>query len=891
LAKGLNIKNAQIAEALNLGGIKGKLKLKKRAGDDKAKEENPKKAAAKKPAAKKTAAKKPAAKKATTKKATTKKAATKKAPPEETLPAEEVVVEERPRVKARSKSVFDEEEAKAAEIVEETPEPPAEEVVEVEEVVEEVVEVQEPVVEPEPEVVEEPVAVVEEPVIEKEAPKAPSRPKLGPTGRHINDLLPKPKPVEKKKEAPSSDKKKEGVKKKGATDTKGGGKGKAADLKSVSDLQDIMSGKKGTKPPFKEFRDIKPRRPHVRSFDSRDKHGLRESTDSEGWRRRRRQPRRSVKNEEAVVRPTELSVRLPISLKDLAAEMKLKAAQLISKLFMQGVAVTLNDFLDDETTVKLLGDEFGCAITIDTSEEERIRVTGKTIKEEIDETEKENLELRPPVVVFMGHVDHGKTSLIDVIRKSNIVAGEAGAITQHIGAFRCKTDVGDITILDTPGHEAFSAMRARGAEVTDIVVLVVAGDEGIRQQTDEAIQHAKASGCPIVVAVNKNDKPGFDLESTHRQLADHDLLPEAWGGQTITVPCSAVTEDGVNTLLEMLSLQSEVLELKADPKGRARGTVLESEMHKGFGIVATVLVQNGTLNHGDALVFNQYFGRVKTMGDENGKNIQQAGPSTPVAITGLSGIPEAGEEFIVVGSEKEAKDIAEARGFEQREKAMQKKALSMENIFQEAGEGNKKVLNVILRADVQGSAEALKVSLQKLESDKVDLNVVGVGVGEVSESDVQLAAASKAVILGFHTEIESHAEPLIKQYGVTVRMHDIIYHAIDDVKALMTGMLDKIAEEKECSKSTVQAVFKSSQHGVIAGCIVNEGTLQRNHLLRLVRGTEVVWKGTASSLRRVKDDVREVKNGLECGVVINTNDIEEGDIIESYEIVYHSQQL
>ncbi|HRD56119.1 MAG TPA: translation initiation factor IF-2, partial [Parachlamydiaceae bacterium] len=540
----------------------------------------------------------------------------------------------------------------------------------------------------------------------------------------------------------------------------------------------------------------------------------------------------------------------------------------------------------------MLGAEFGCELTIDSSEEERIRITDKTVKEEIIATEKSELEIRPPVVAFMGHVDHGKTSLIDFIRQSNRAAGEAGAITQHIGAFRCTTNVGAITVLDTPGHEAFSAMRARGADVTDIVVLVVAGDEGIRQQTVEAIQHAKAAGVTIVVAINKSDKPNFNAENVYRQLSENNLLPESWGGQTITVNCSAVTGEGIPQLLEMLALQAEILELRANPKTRARGTVLESELHKGMGSVATVLVQNGTLKIGDAVVFNQFFGRIKTIQDEHGNQLQSAPPSAPVSITGLSGLPEAGQEFIVVKNEKEAREISEARILDKRESnLLLKKKVSMENLLQQSSEASKKVLNIVLRADVQGSLEALKVALQKIESEKAELNIIFTGVGEISESDVQLAAASKAAIIGFHTHIESHADVLAKELGIQARLHDIIYHAIDDVKALMAGLLDKIAIETNKGQAEVRATFKSSHHGVIAGCYVTEGAIHRNHQVRVMRNKELVHKGSILSLKRIKEDVREVAKGLECGIILNNFELQEGDILEAYEISYIAQNL
>ncbi|MBS0621305.1 MAG: translation initiation factor IF-2 [Verrucomicrobia bacterium] len=664
--------------------------------------------------------------------------------------------------------------------------------------------------------------------------------------------------------------------------------------------------RKAIKPPKKKDEDLRKvgmrdvadakglRKQEERSFDARDRQGLRSELDEQIWRKRRpAQKMRHVQQEE-VVRPKSLSVRIPITVKDLASEMKLKASQLISKLFMKGVVITLNDFLDDETTIQLLGHDFDCEIKIDTSEESRIRITDRTIKQEIQESDPEALELRPPVVAFMGHVDHGKTSLIDTIRKSNIASGEAGAITQHIGAFKCQTDAGPLTILDTPGHEAFSAMRARGADVTDIVVLVIAGDEGIRTQTVEALTQAQTAGVPILVALNKCDKPNFNAENVYRQLAEHNLLPESWGGQTITVNCSAVTGEGIKELLEMLALQAEVLELKANPATRARGTVIESEMHKGLGLVATVLVQNGTLHLGDAVVFAQHYARIKTMQDEHNKDLKVAPPSTPVKITGLSGLPEAGSEFIVVKSEKEAMEIAEKRLEGQRHALQQiKRPGGLEGFLAEkAASGQKKVLNLILRADVQGSVEALKTSLMKIASTKAELNILSAGVGEISESDIQLAHASKATILGFHTAIESHADSLIKQLKVTVKMHDIIYHAVEDIRELMRKLLDKLPQETEMGEAEVLTTFKSSQLGIIAGCMVTNGTIKRSNHMRLLRGGNVIWKGPIASLKRVKEDVKEVSKGYECGILLQGfSEVKTGDILQAYEITYLEQDL
>lgn len=921
----LTIKNTQIAEAINLGGLKQKLASKKAAAEPQREG------------------------------ATTKPSSAKTSKGEAAEPQKESK-EEAPRIRARSKSAFAEPHADKSKSAEseapapaEVEEPQKTEGVEFsvekeselyprqktskelrkeifgegedapaleeaeEKTVPNILEQEEehvrtvpPEEKPEPKIMAKPnpYPVKEQTPAQKEF----AQHKLGPTGRHIKDLLPpKPAPKPQKepiREAPNTSAKAQerrtsekpvemsaADKAKEKNKLKAKGKGKEDEIPAVSAEEE---DKKGKVSKFKEFRDIKPvKRQETLRFDARDRHGLRDSEEEQGWRKRKMGKARYQQEDIVTIRPTSLKIRVPISIKDLAVEMKLKASELVTKLFMQGLVLTLNDLLEDETTIQLLGQEFGCEITIDTSEAERMRITDKTIKEEIQGTPPEMLIIRPPVVAFMGHVDHGKTSLIDAIRKSNRVAGEAGAITQHIGAFRCSTPVGDIAILDTPGHEAFSAMRARGADVTDIVVLVVAGDEGLRQQTMEAIQHAKAAKVTIVVAINKCDKPNFNAENVYRQLAEQDLLPESWGGQTITVNCSAVTGEGIQQLLEMLALQAEVLELRANPAGRARGTVLESELHKGMGSVATVLVQNGTLKKGDAIVFGQLWGRIKTMHNEFKEELQEAGPSTPVEITGLSGLPEAGQEFIVVINEKEARAIAEARLLDVKQSSLLlAKKMSMENLFQQASEVSKKILNIVLRADVQGSLEALKAALLKIESQKAELNIIFTGVGEISESDVQLAAASKAVIIGFHTAIESHADSLVKELGVEVRLHDIIYHAIDDVKVILGGLLDKIAIETDKGKAEVKAVFKSSHYGKIAGCIVTEGTITRNNYVRLIRNDEVIWKGTMASLKRVKEDVREVAKGLECGILLNNfNEVLEGDTIVAYEVTYMTQEL
>nr|NGX56273.1 Translation initiation factor IF-2 [Candidatus Anoxychlamydiales bacterium] len=645
--------------------------------------------------------------------------------------------------------------------------------------------------------------------------------------------------------------------------------------------------KKKTFRSHKEFKAAKKPEAFKKSFDSQDRLGLRRG--DEGRWRRRRFKQKKQKIEIPLVRPKELTIKLPITIKDLASLMKLKASELIQKLFMQGLIVTINDYLEDETTVQLLGHEFKCEITIDTTEEKRIQISAESIIQEIKSAPEEDLKQRPCVITFMGHVDHGKTSIIDSIRSSNIASGEAGDITQHIGAFTAKTKFGTITILDTPGHAAFSEMRSRGANVTDLVILVIAGDEGMKEQTIEAMNQAKEAKVPILIALNKSDKPGFDQEKIYRQLADNELLPEAWGGSIITVNCSAKTHEGIDNLLEMISLQSELLELKANPKARARGTALESEMHTGLGAAATVLVQNGTLRQGDAIVFGYQWGKVKTMHDQHGQSIEEAPPSTPIKITGLSNLAEAGCEFFVVENEKEAKNLATKRREKLELSQLQKKKIfSLDNFAKK----ETKMFRIILRADVQGSLEALKTALLNIKTDKVDLIIVSSEVGAVSESDVRLAYASQATILGFHTKIESHSEPLIKHLKVIVIEHDIIYHAIDEVKELMRSTLDKLEEEVDIGKAKVIATFKSSQLGLIAGCLVEDGIIKRNSNIRVIRDGELLLKTKVNSLKRVKEDVKEVKTQTECGILLdNFTDIQIGDIYEAYDINYLEQDL
>lgn len=682
-----------------------------------------------------------------------------------------------------------------------------------------------------------------------------ARPKLGPTGRHISDFLP---PKETKEE-----------------------RHKAVRSVAPSATQPSKSfGRKAIH--TKEFKDVKSiRKPKTSPTTS----------DDDGKWRKKRSSKKSMRDEVVPQVPSSLTIKLPIAIKDFANALKVKASLLITKLFMEGMSLTLNDYIDDETLAQLLGAEWNCTIEVDKSEDNRINITDQTIQEEITQTDAEALVTRPPVVAFMGHVDHGKTSLIDAIRHSKIADGEAGAITQHMGAFVTETKYGTITILDTPGHEAFAAMRERGAQATDIVVLVVAGDEGIRAQTDEAIKSARSAGATLVVAINKCDKPNFNVENVYRQLAERELMPESWGGTVITVACSATTGEGIEQLLELVALQSEVLELRANPKARARGVVIEAKMHKGLGAVATLLVQTGTLATTDSLVFDKSYARVRLMRDDRNKVVKEAGPSQAVMITGLSELPTAGEEFVVVASEKEARAIAQSRADRLKEEQHRRKR-SLDALLDKGDANAQKVLKLMLRADAQGSLEALAQALSAIQSEKVALSIVSSSVGEVTESDVELAAASGAEILGFHTKVQPHVQEIMRHKGVQVLTHNIIYKVVDSVRDRMRCLLDPIYEEEEKGSALIKALFRSSQVGVIAGCLVTDGTIVRSMHARVRRSGEVVWQGRIESIKRDKDDVKEVSKGYECGIVLQKfSKIEEGDTIEAYALIEIPQEL
>ncbi|SHG93666.1 translation initiation factor IF-2 [Tepidibacter thalassicus] len=566
-----------------------------------------------------------------------------------------------------------------------------------------------------------------------------------------------------------------------------------------------------------------------------------------------------------------------ISVQNLAQLMDKTPSEVITKLIKLGIMATINQEIDYDVA-ELVALDFG----FKTIKEEVKDETEELIK--IEEDKPEDLKPRPPIVTVMGHVDHGKTSLLDAIRHSNVTAKEAGGITQHIGASEVDVDGKKIVFLDTPGHEAFTAMRARGAQVTDIAILVVAADDGIMPQTIEAINHSKAAGVPIIVAINKIDKPDANPDRVKQELAEQGLLVEDWGGDVISVPVSALKKQNIDTLLEMILLVAEMEELKANPDKKAVGTVIEAQLDKGRGPVATVLVQNGTLRVGDAIVAGSVCGKVRAMINDKGKRIKEAGPSIPVEILGLSEVPQPGDQFVVVGSDKIARSISEKRKEKLREeqlKATQK--VSLDDLFKQMEQGEIKELNIIVKADVQGSVQAVKQSLEKLSNEEVSVKVIHGGVGAITESDVMLASASNAIIIGFNVRPVAGASSLAETEKVDMRTYRIIYNAIEDIQAAMKGMLDPEFVEEELGKAEVRATFKVSGVGTIAGCYVINGKITRNAKIRLVRDGIVIHEGELSSLKRFKDDVREVASGYECGIGIEKyNDVKEGDIIEAY---------
>ena len=579
--------------------------------------------------------------------------------------------------------------------------------------------------------------------------------------------------------------------------------------------------------------------------------------------------------------PVKVMIPDEISVGELASRMKRTAADVIKGLIKLGVMASISEVIDYDTAA-IVAEEMGCKV------EKEVHVTIEEQLFDEHEDKAEELQPRDPVVVVMGHVDHGKTSLLDAIRKTKVTADEAGGITQHIGAYRVKINDKPITFLDTPGHAAFTSMRARGAQVTDIAILVVAADDGIMPQTIEAINHAKAAGVEIIVAINKIDKPSANIEKVKQELIEYELVPEDWGGSTIFVPVSAHTKEGIKELLEMILLTAEVKELKANPNRNARGLVIEAELDKGKGPVATVLVQKGTLHVGDPIAAGACYGRVRAMMDDKGRRVKEAGPSTPVEILGLNDVPNAGEVFVQPENEKEARSFAETFISESKNKLIEdtKMKLSLDDLFSQIKAGNVKELPLIVKADVQGSVEAVKQSLMKLSNEEVVVKVIHGGVGAINESDVSLAAASNAIIIGFNVRPDATAKSIAEREKVDVRLYRVIYQAIEDVEAAMKGMLDPIYEEQVIGHAVVRQTFKASGVGTIAGSYVLDGKFQRGCKARITRDGEQIFDGPLASLKRFKDDVKEVASGYECGLVFEKfNDLQEDDMIEAYAMV------
>ena len=603
--------------------------------------------------------------------------------------------------------------------------------------------------------------------------------------------------------------------------------------------------------------------------------------------RAKKKPKEKRHGFERPTKPMVREVEIPetISVGDLAQRMAVKSADVIKTLMGMGVMATINQALDQETAV-LVTEELGhkpTTVSDDAFEEE---VLSEFSVEGGEKTK------RAPVVSVMGHVDHGKTSLLDYIRRTKVASGESGGITQHIGAYHVETDHGMVSFLDTPGHAAFTAMRARGAQCTDIVILVVASDDGVMPQTKEAVQHARSAGVPIVVAINKMDKEGADPDRIKSELAALEVVPEDWGGDVQFVPVSAHTGEGIEALLEAVLLQSEILELEASTEAPAKGVVVESSLERGRGSVATVLIQNGTLRQGDMVVAGSYFGKVRAMTDEAGKQAKEAGPSIPVEILGLNGTPDAGDEFFAVADEKKAKELAEFRQSREREQRLQRQqAAKLENLFENMGKDEVKTLNVVLKTDVRGSLEAITKALQDLGNDEVQVKIVSSGVGGIAETDISLAMATSAVIFGFNVRADTASKRLVEQEGLDLRYYSIIYNLIDDVKAALTGMLAPEFREDIVGIADVRDVFRSPKFGQVAGCMVVEGNVYRNKPIRVLRDNVVIFEGELESLRRFKDDVPEVRNGMECGIGVKGYDVKVGDQIEVFDRVRVERKL
>ncbi len=712
---------------------------------------------------------------------------------------------------------------------------------------------------------------------EKQAQEEKKRAELKATESQVESTEQEPKPAEAKKETPKP-------KKSSEPEVKLSAEEKARLQVEKSQLDAVREEKSGSKKKKRKGRDDSSREQlHVSS----DKTGRRKKKSKHG-RHQSHAASESGKEHgfKEPVGPIVREVNIPetITVAELAQKMAVKAAEVIKVMMKLGTMATINQVIDQDTAT-IIVEEMGHKANA---------MSDNALEEELMQDSHEGVAVnRAPVVTVMGHVDHGKTSLLDQIRKAKVASGEAGGITQHIGAYHVETDKGMVTFLDTPGHSAFSAMRARGAKLTDIVVLVVAADDGVMPQTKEAIQHAKAANVPLIVAVNKIDKEAADPDRVKNELAQEDVIPEDWGGDVMFVPVSAKTGQGIDELLDAILLQSEVLELEAVDSGPAKCIVVESRLDKGRGPVATLLVQSGRLNKGDIVLAGQEFGRIRAMLDENGKPITSAGPSIPVEVLGLSGTPDAGEEAIVVADEKKAREIALFRQGKFRDvKLAKQQASKLDNLFTQMAEGEVSTVNIVLKTDVRGSLEALTDALVNLSTDEVRVAIVGSGVGGINESDANLAMASNAIMIGFNVRADSVARRLIEEEGIDLHYYSVIYDVIDEVKSAMSGMLAPEFKEEIIGLAEVRDVFRSPKLGAIAGCMVTEGTVKRNNPIRVLRDNVVIYEGELESLRRFKDDVAEVKSNTECGIgVKNYNDVKPGDQIEVYERVQVERKI
>ena len=755
-------------------------------------------------------------------------------------------------------------------------------------------------------VVEEPVEVEERPVVEAKAPVIERAPEPTPAKPVVEEA---PKPQERRVVEVRDMRKSNEEPRREPPRIPPPEQPKPGDLQAASATAQTAGGAPGTtEPPKKEETKFGPTgrvielplpRIEITQRDPRDKFANQRDTrampgqrrEMPGSRDRFGRPQQGKKKAQVGKKQKQTQITTPaahkrvikmdemIAVGDVAKQMGVKATDVLKKLWSMGMTgITLNNSIDQDTATLLAGD-FGFDVESTAFQEAEVFA--------VTEDKPEDLLTRAPVVTIMGHVDHGKTSLLDAIRDANVAAGEAGGITQHIGAYKITTAEGqDVVFLDTPGHEAFTAMRARGAQATDIVILVVAADDGVMPTTIEALNHAKEAEVTIIVAVNKIDKSNAQPERIRQQLSEHGLIPEAWGGETIFVDVSARNKTGIDQLLQMIALQAEVLELKANPNKLAHGTVIEAKLDRNRGPMATILVQDGTLKLGDTVVAGEFVGKVRAMLDEKGRTLEEAGPSTPVELLGLGGVPEAGEAMHAVTDERHAKELVEHRRISRRSKELGGSSkVTLENILDKIKEGAVKELKVVLKTDVQGSSEALKSSLMGLSTDTVRVEVITSGVGGITESDVNLAKAGNAIIVGFHVRPAGKAQQLAEQEGVDIKLYDIIYEALDDVKKAMVGLLEPVKREKAMGKAEVRQTFTIPKIGTICGSFVIEGTVKRNAQVRLVRNNVQLYVGRMISLRRFKDDVKEVVQGYECGIGLEGfNDVKEGDIIEAYEI-------